>query len=181
MNNQTIDGVLVPRELAKRLAVPMLRTPEYLFDHRDALDELRALLDAPAAPVTPCAIADALEASQWPNTSIGNKVLVAAAITELRKAARPQGEPVAWQHRVTAGPQTGWSLWAPGRGKEYAEHYTVEVRPLYAEQPAPVAGVLPERLNHAQGLHTYEYVTGHNAAIDKMLGKSEKEQDHGKP
>ncbi|WEX18915.1 hypothetical protein P2T68_16860 [Pseudomonas sp. G11] len=44
--NQTIDGVLVPRELARRLAVPMLRTPEYLFDHRDALDELRALLDA---------------------------------------------------------------------------------------------------------------------------------------
>lgn len=55
------------------------------------------------------------------------------------KAAQPQGEPVAWQHRVTAGPQTGWSLWAPGRGGEYAEHYTVEVRPLYVEQPAPVA------------------------------------------
>ena len=44
--NQTIDGVLVSRELAKRLAVPMLRTSEYLLDHRDALDELRALLDA---------------------------------------------------------------------------------------------------------------------------------------
>jgi len=83
-------------------------------------------------------------------------------------AAQPQGEPVAWQHRVTAGPQTGWSLWAPGRGKEYAEHYTVEVRPLYAEQPAPVA--VPERLVMTDGLHTYEYVTGHNAAIDKMLG-----------
>lgn len=51
----------------------------------------------------------------------------------------PVPEPVAWQHRVTAGPQTGWSLWAPGRGKEWAEHYTVEVRPLYAVAPTPPA------------------------------------------
>lgn len=39
-----------------------------------------------------------------------------------------------------------------------------------AEQPAPVAVALPERLVMTDGLHTYEYVTGHNAAIDKMLG-----------
>lgn len=42
---------------------------------------------------------------------------------------------------------------------------------LRGEQPASVAVVLPERMNHSDGLHTYEYVTGHNAAIDKMLGK----------
>ena len=41
---------------------------------------------------------------------------------------------------------------------------------LYAEQPAPVAVALPERLVMTDGLHTYEYVTGHSAAIDKMLG-----------
>ena len=29
---------------------------------------------------------------------------------------------------------------------------------------------IPERLVMTDGLHTYEYVTGHNAAIDKMLG-----------
>ncbi len=28
----------------------------------------------------------------------------------------------------------------------------------------------PEPLVMTDGLHTYEYVTGHNAAIDKMLG-----------
>ena len=38
----------VSRELAERLSLPMERTPEYLFDHRDALDELRAILAAPA-------------------------------------------------------------------------------------------------------------------------------------
>ena len=38
----------------------------------------------------------------------------------------------------------------------------------HAEQPAPVAAV-PERLVMTDGLHSYEYVTGHNDAIDKML------------
>ena len=38
-------GVIVSHDLAERLTVPMmLSTPEYLFNHRDALNELRALL-----------------------------------------------------------------------------------------------------------------------------------------
>lgn len=82
MNKQTIDGVLVSREQLVRWE-ELLRTPP---GRQELLDELRALLDAPAAPVTPCAIADALEASQWPNTSIGNKVLVAVVLPE-----RPNG------------------------------------------------------------------------------------------
>lgn len=60
-----------------------------------AQKELRALLDAPASEAGKSDIASALESSDWAGTSIGNKVLVAAAITELRKAAQPQGEPVA--------------------------------------------------------------------------------------
>lgn len=86
-------------------------------------------------------------------------------------ASVPQVEPVEWQHRVTAGPQTGWSLWAPGRGKEWAEAYTVEVRPLYAEQPAPVAVVLPERKHvpdfTQHPLLNKEY-TGWNACLDEV-------------
>lgn len=39
-------------------------------------------------------------------------------------------EVVAWQYRVTAGPQTGWSLWHPGKGEEFERSYTVERRPL---------------------------------------------------
>ncbi len=44
------------------------------------------------------------------------------------QAERP--EVVAWQYRVTAGPQTGWSLWHPGKGEEFERSYTVERRPL---------------------------------------------------
>lgn len=54
--------------------------------------------------------------------------------------ASPQAaQPVAWQYRVSAGPQTGWSLWHDGKGEEFKQSYQVETRPLYAEQPAPVA------------------------------------------
>ncbi len=47
---------------------------------------------------------------------------------EQAEAERP--EVVAWQYRVTAGPQTGWSLWHPGKGEEFERSYTVERRPL---------------------------------------------------
>ena len=148
-HNQTIDGV--PRKLLTSLLAWLERANERIGDGDIAeYVELRALLDA----------------DKVNNRQMGLVQFVEAH--PIKPAARPQGEPVAWQHRVTAGPQTGWSLWAPGRGKEYAEHYTVEVRPLYAEQSAPVA--VPERLVMTDGLHTYEYVSGHNAAIDKMLG-----------
>lgn len=55
-----------------------------------------------------------------------------------KPAAPPQGEPVAWQYRVSAGPQTGWSLWHDGKGEEFKQSYQVETRPLYAEHPASV-------------------------------------------
>lgn len=44
-----INGV--PRELLERIALPMERDSAYLFQHRDDLDELRALLSTtqPAA------------------------------------------------------------------------------------------------------------------------------------
>ncbi|HGH4311028.1 TPA: hypothetical protein ACJIUR_000653 [Pseudomonas aeruginosa] len=46
------------------------------------------------------------------------------------QAEAEQPEVVAWQYRVTAGPQTGWSLWHPGKGEEFERSYTVERRPL---------------------------------------------------
>ncbi|HHW2657455.1 TPA: hypothetical protein ACUT5X_000158 [Pseudomonas aeruginosa] len=46
------------------------------------------------------------------------------------KAEAERPEVVAWQYRVTAGPQTGWSLWHPGKGEEFERSYTVERRPL---------------------------------------------------
>jgi len=90
-------------------------------------------------------------------------------------AAQPQGEPVAW-----ANWKVGSKSYVPyrtvGEARRCVEASEISatqngpyrVVPLYAEQPAPVA--VPERLVMTDGLHTYEYVTGHNAAIDKMLG-----------
>ena len=133
--NQTIDVVLVPRALAERLAVPMLRTPEYLFDHRDALDELRALLDSPCPfPGYP-------------------------PVPEDRKlpAAQPPGEPVAMNRGQFEAwvlgrehPTYGWldKHWlARGDNPEtYAAPYVqglwVASQSLYAEQPKPVAAPL---------------------------------------
>lgn len=41
-------------------------------------------------------------------------------------------EPAGWQYRVTAGPQTGWSLWHEGRGEKFEKDYTVERRRVFA-------------------------------------------------
>ncbi|MDV7894742.1 hypothetical protein R4J99_04245 [Pseudomonas aeruginosa] len=54
--------------------------------------------------------------------------LLSTAQAEQAEAERP--EVAAWQYRVTAGPQTGWSLWHPGKGEEFERSYTVERRPL---------------------------------------------------
>lgn len=99
--DQTIDGV--PRKSLEQ-ALKMAAVFDDGGDGADAESArgvvwiLRALLDAPASEAGKSDIASALESSDWAGTSIGNKVLVAAAITELRKAAQPQGEPVACAH-----------------------------------------------------------------------------------
>ena len=161
--NQTIDGV--PRELRallERVAGKASQTP-----HWDALDEdriaatseLRALLDA----------------DKVNNRQMGLIQFVEAH--PIKPAAQPQGEPVAW-----ANWKVGSRSYVPyrtvGEARRCVEASEISatqngpyrVVPLYAEHPAPVAVALPERLVMTDGLHTYEYVTGHNAAIDKMLG-----------
>ncbi|MFG9314474.1 hypothetical protein ACEP3J_11880 [Pseudomonas aeruginosa] len=52
------------------------------------------------------------------------------AMLKANSAQAERPEVVAWQYRVTAGPQTGWSLWHPGKGEEFERSYTVERRPL---------------------------------------------------
>ncbi|HCT4713620.1 TPA: hypothetical protein OTY26_003232 [Pseudomonas aeruginosa] len=54
----------------------------------------------------------------------------ATLTAQAEKAEVERPEVVAWQYRVTAGPQTGWSLWHPGKGEEFERSYTVERRPL---------------------------------------------------
>lgn len=63
-----------------------------------------------------------------PHAEAFNEAPAEALKPEQAEAERP--EVVAWQYRVTAGPQTGWSLWHPGKGEEFERSYTVERRPL---------------------------------------------------
>lgn len=63
-----------------------------------------------------------------PHAGAFNEAPAEALKPEQAEAERP--EVVAWQYRVTAGPQTGWSLWHPGKGEEFERSYTVERRPL---------------------------------------------------
>lgn len=63
-----------------------------------------------------------------PHAEAFNEAPAEALKPEPAEADRP--EVVAWQYRVTAGPQTGWSLWHPGKGEEFERSYTVERRPL---------------------------------------------------
>ena len=139
--NQTIDGV--PRELLADLADygESGKAPEPWM-----VEKLRALLDAPAKPV------EDLEAD---NVKLAaDRAALSTELEKLRKAYRgvlaqldadrPQGEPVAWK--------TGSITWAyEPDARRHGEQHGVLVVPLYAEQPAPVAVVLPERraLSHS--------------------------------
>lgn len=66
---------------------------------------------------------------------------MAAAITELRKAAQPQGVPVVLMELVENKIYGGMHIakWDNPGGLKEGSHK------LYAEQPAPVALALPER------------------------------------
>ncbi|MDP5553489.1 hypothetical protein P3773_11345 [Pseudomonas aeruginosa] len=98
----------------------------------------------------------------WPDALLVEHM--AAEIADLRAAlAQPspaqaeQAEPerpevVAWQYRVTAGPQTGWSLWHPGKGEEFERSYTVERRPLMTvAQYERITAKLHDALDESDG------------------------------
>lgn len=100
-----------------------------------ASQELRALLDAKRCD----SCDDSGDLIDLTGEWRGYCVCPIGVALKNKPAAQPQGDPVAWQYRVSAGPQTGWSLWHDGKGEEFKQSYQVETRPLYAEQPAPLA------------------------------------------
>lgn len=132
MTNQTIDGVLVSRELLRRTRWELdAGTPSIA-----TLAELRALLDAPAVQWLamevngkPWVIKEGPNADKW--RAMGYELF------PVEPAAQPQGEPVAYLDLEKIQPA----------GMAYATKMRVNHRQtaLYAEQPAPVAAVLPER------------------------------------
>lgn len=118
--NQTIDGV--PRELLEVFAGPRNYTPEQM---REAMNELRALLDAPA---------------------------------------QTRGEPVAWK----TGPIT-WAYEPDAR--RHGDQHGVIVVPLYAEPPAPVAVVLPERKSDPEEPNDFDrYDLGEVSTFSEFRG-----------
>lgn len=154
--NQTIDGVLVRRLLLEKLVEPGCESSV-----TDAeWDELRALLDAPADP------ASALNRAWQAGYDTG---YYAKNPAHERPAAQPQGEPVGFRYRANNEPWV-WmdeSPFADGR-HHYKQGYE-ELEPLYAEQPAPVAVVLPERKPIPEVMMaTWHESKGWNACLDEV-------------
>lgn len=157
-NNQTIDGV--PRALLDLCYRALNGGDNQLsgMEHGQAFRELRALLDAPAAEER--GASHGFEQSpntcrhderagvwwrEWSITRTGRECCACGSVEEdpVEPAAQPQGEPVAYQRKS----KTEGAEWHYIHGCDVAEAQRLgyEVRPLYAEQPAPVALVLPER------------------------------------
>ncbi|WP_260477652.1 zinc ribbon domain-containing protein [Pseudomonas aeruginosa] len=85
-----------------------------------------------------------------PHAEAFNEAPAEALKPEQAEAERP--EVVAWQYRVTAGPQTGWSLWHPGKGEEFERSYTVERRPLMTvAQYERITAKLHDALDESDG------------------------------
>ncbi|WP_179284538.1 hypothetical protein [Pseudomonas aeruginosa] len=94
---------------------------DWMVTHaRIAPDQAALAQPSPASDLDPLNLA--------PHAEAFNEAPAEALKPEPAEADRP--EVVAWQYRVTAGPQTGWSLWHPGKGEEFERSYTVERRPL---------------------------------------------------
>ena len=137
--NQTIDGVLVSRELLKRFYTHVYVRPA-LLDGDDL--KLRALLDGPVCKICDgfCHVPDGEIYGSGGVEFENGPIECVKDCPACKPAAQPQGEPVAWvvfdngfidDHTVVGTVADEWA----DRG--------LEVTPLYAEQPAPVAVVLP--------------------------------------
>lgn len=131
--NRTIDGVLVSRELLESFAAYVSDSPNAIM--RARAKELRALLDAAAV---------ASDGVNW--KAVANEQM---GIIQALKAAQPQGEPVAWMdprspemHASISNEVKQHNLKFGGAPAAAVNGYSI---PLYAEQPAPVAVVRPER------------------------------------
>lgn len=162
--NQTIDGV--PRaqlaDIADRIE----------HNYPNTAKELRTLLEAPAVERKPfgwfrtpkdCPLQGMFlhYDPEHGERDIQNALDFGFTVKRLYEspAAQPQGEPVAWMYRREGGECLGQlvqmesdSLKDVREGK-VVEGYRIlwprddyiDWKPLYAEQPAPVAVVLPER------------------------------------
>lgn len=140
--NQTIDGV--PRELMERACVNVFRTT----GGQKVVNELRALMDAPAYPNRLCHI-DYTAHPYICGCLKGDEEAQRRYDEKFGKpAAQPQCESVAWSVAL----ELFWSL---EDAQKAIRNPDITPKPLYAEQPAPVAVTLQ------QVLTAYEYAESH--------------------
>ncbi|MEW4396378.1 hypothetical protein ABZR34_28195 [Pseudomonas paraeruginosa] len=116
---------------------------DWMVTHaRIAPDQAALAQPSPASDLDPLNLA--------PHAEAFNEAPAEALKPEPAEADRP--EVVAWQYRVTAGPQTGWSLWHPGKGEEFERSYTVERRPLMTvAQHERITAQLHDALDESDG------------------------------
>ncbi|WP_443698617.1 hypothetical protein [Pseudomonas sp.] len=141
--NQTIDGVPRLRELLERVATEANHMLGFTYsanydECRAAVDELRALLDAPICEFHQSA----------------DECKAYSGRSPCSPAAQPQGEPVAWiamavgkdgeiYRKTTSSTEITLRDARFAWGQGVLDRFTIVTKPLYAEQPAPVAVVLP--------------------------------------
>lgn len=107
-----------------------------------ARKELRAQLDAPEVLVVPLT-----GPKEW--------------LDSLKPA---KGEPVAWYKPHWSGKSAEWRLGAELTDAVFPEMW----KPLYAEQPAPVAVVMPEHRDSDLRSPVFGFAKGWNACLDEV-------------
>lgn len=151
--NQTIDGV--PRELLEQLVDPVNH-----ISRVKARAQLRALLDAQHAV---CSNGILCQNSNCQECG-GNGAY--------KPAAQPQGEPVeigyiehSREFESEFAPVINRLIWTmpPDQRHKIPQRYKVM---LYAEQPAPVAVVMPERAPNEEAGEAWD--CGYNACLDEV-------------
>lgn len=157
MTSQTIDGVQGLRDLLERISAEPSDVDAQVR-RQDAVDELRALLDAP------------IPFPGYPPVPEDRKL----------PAAQPQGEPFGYWLFPKGLPLHGMFHRVTQSDKVIDSQSVVEafeITPLYAEQPAPVAVVLPEREMYCQYLRVVipdnrleveAHKDGWNACLDEL-------------
>lgn len=175
--NQTIDGV--PRadiDAACKADSSRGATVSELVTGWAAMERLRALLDAPAYPNRLCHI-DYTAHPYICGCLKGDEEAQRRYDEKFGKpAAQPQGEPAVLIELVENKIYGGMHIakWDNTGGLKEGVHR------LYAEKPAPVAVVLPERKRaHCTGaisdFRTWEEAQGWNACLDEVARLNTKE------
>jgi hypothetical protein len=119
------------------------------------LNELRALLDKPARPVPECVgDLERFEADDGVFVRLGDVIDMLGN----EKATQHQGEPVAWLG-------SGVPFLRREDAIEYASYKDKRVTALYAEQPAPVAMVMPE----PYGLAMFKMLSGFDSVTPEQF------------